>query len=182
MSSTNRGYSRHKSDYYVTPQWAIRDMWKEVSELIHPNIILDHCSGGDSNHEMSYPSVISNIITNDIRKDSPSDYHEDYLKWKLTFKPDLIITNPPFYLAQEFIEKALNDISEEGVVVMLLRLNFLGSQKRFKFWQEHMPNYTFVHSKRLSFTDDNKTDSIEYMRCVWIPSQRHKGATKLRVI
>jgi hypothetical protein len=30
-----------------------------------------------------------------------------------------------------------------------------------------MPLFTYVHSERLGFTDDGRTDSIEYMHCLW---------------
>lgn len=50
---------------------------------------------------------------------------------------------------------------------MLLRLNYFGGKVRSKLWEEHMPKYCFVHNKRISFTDDRKTDSIEYCHMVW---------------
>jgi len=76
-----------------------------------------------------------------------------------------IITNPPFYIAQEIAEKAL---AEGDVVIMLQRLNWLGSHKRRKFWAAHMPSDVFVHHRRISFTG-GKTDSIEYAHFVWRP-------------
>ena len=30
-----------------------------------------------------------------------------------------------------------------------------------------MPKYIFVHHQRMSFTEDKKTDSIEYAHFVW---------------
>jgi hypothetical protein len=45
---------------------------------------------------------------------------------------------------------------------MLLRLNYYGSKDRKEIWENIMPKYTFVDHIRLSFTDDKKTDSIEY--------------------
>jgi len=49
---------------------------------------------------------------------------------------------------------------------MLLRLNYFGGKKRKKFWDENMPKYVFVHNRRMSFAEDGKTDSIEYMHAV----------------
>ena len=176
MSSTNRGYDRHKSDYYVTPQKEIRKFLKEFKEHKSKDVfhILDPCAGGDENHEMSYPNALQdvgvnsdNIITVDIRKDSRADIRENYLDIDCPGDFDLIITNPPFKIALPIIKKALDDVNKGGWVVMLLRLNFFGTQKRFDFWQKYMPKYTFVHHKRMSFTDDGKTDSIEYCHFCW---------------
>lgn len=68
-----------------------------------------------------------------------------------------------------------------GYVVMLLRLNFFGSKARKKFLQDTMPISAYVHNRRMSFTSDGKTDSIEYMHAIW---KKDKGTefTKLKII
>ena len=172
MSSTNRGSIREVSDYYVTP---IRDIvkflssWEDFSLLESPSI-LDPCAGGDSLNEMSYPIALNgfglNYDTIDIREDSKALQIGDYLHIDCSNKYDLIITNPPFSLAQEIAIKAINEVKPNGFVVLLLRLNFFGSQKRFGFWQNYPPYGIFVHSRRMSFTGGT-TDSIEYMHCIW---------------
>jgi len=191
MSSTNRSDARntHISDFYITPKECINcffqnwifDLNSEFHDdmLIigtHPNLAnwLDPCAGGDEKHGMSYPEVIKKLFdpvildTMDIREDSLADKKEDYLKSKITPEYyDVIITNPPFNIAREIIEKALEDVKEGGYVVMLLRLNFFGSNQRFDFWQKQLPVWTYVHHRRMSFTDDGKTDSIEYVHSVW---------------
>lgn len=191
MSSTNRGYSRHKSDYYVTPVGAILEFLQEFKRLepqvfSENNLFLDCCAGGSVNEPMSYPLALSQMTLNhvetiDIREDSLAETIGDYTEIKLDYKPDVIITNPPFNQAREIIEKALHDVADGGFVIMLLRLNFFGSKRRRDMWEQQMPKYSFVHSQRMSFTDDGKTDSIEYQHLVW-----QKGYltdhTELRVI
>ena len=182
MSSTNRSKARnaHVSDYYVTNINEIVKFLKAFNK-IEPFVlnsentyILDPCAGGDSKHKMSYPEALmniginrNNIITVDIRKDSRAEIREDYLSIDCHGDFTTIITNPPFNIAREIIEKALNDVKEGGWVIMLLRLNFFGGKLRKDMWDKQMPKYAFIHSKRMSFTDDGKTDSIEYMHCIW---------------
>jgi hypothetical protein len=119
---------------------------------------------------MSYPIALKRFDlscdTIDIREDSMAAVIADYLETECKDKYNLIITNPPFSLAKEIAIKAIEDVKEGGFVVLLLRLNFFGSQKRFSFWQELPPWAIFVHSQRMSFTGGS-TDSIEYMHCVW---------------
>lgn len=194
MSSTNRSKSRdnHISDYYVTPQYKIVEFLNEFNK--HEDIfkqnkyILDPCAGGDEKHLMSYPEALkqigvsdNNIVTVDIREDSLADIREDYLSIDCPGDFDLIITNPPFNLAREIIEKALNDVNDNGFVIMLLRLNFFGGKLRKDMWENQMPKYAFIHNRRMSFTDDNKTDSIEYMHCVWQKGY-YPEFTKIKVI
>jgi len=188
MSSTNRGGIRQVSDYYVTPIEIISDLLRELDSIIGLSSdmrALDPCAGGDLLHDMSYPKALSpytsNITTLDIREDSRAEIKADYLKFDFPFKFDLIITNPPFSHALPIIKKAFTDVKPKGYIVMLLRLNFFGSQARFSFWQDHLPLYCFVHHRRLSFTDDNKADSIEYMHAVW-QTETTNEFTKLKVI
>lgn len=175
MSSTNRSNARdkHISDYYVTPIDRIVKFLAEFSK--HEDVlksecrILDPCSGGDEFHLMSYPEALkqigvnnANITTVDIRKDSLAEIKEDYLSIELKNRFNVIITNPPFNLAREIIEKAMDDVNDNGFVIMLLRLNFLEGKSRLDLWQRQLPKYIFVHSARMSFTDDGKTDSVAY--------------------
>jgi hypothetical protein len=51
---------------------------------------------------------------------------------------------------------------------MLLRLNFWGSKVRRDFLIGNCPSYCYIHPRRISFTSNGKTDSIEYAHFVWI--------------
>ena len=202
MSSTNRGYERHKVDFYVTPQDCIKQFFghwlDDLMGEFHDDQLsvgtdpdkakwLDPCAGGDAKHKMSYPEVIkaefdAEIGTIDYREDSLAERKEDYLLADIIPEYyDVIITNPPFYIAREVIEKALKDVKTGGYVVMLLRLNFFGSNQRLDFWEKQLPTWAYVHHRRFSFTDDGKTDSIEYMHAVW-QKDAEPAFTMLKVI
>lgn len=139
------------------------------------------------------------IHTYDVRKDSFAENKCDYLKEKLSYKPNIIITNPPFAIATDIIEKALQDVDDDGYVIMLLRLNFFGSQSREWFFEKYMPEWAFVHHIRIGFTDKKdkdgytifdkdgipkrgSTDSIEYMHAVWHKNNLKPDYTKLVLI
>ncbi len=178
MSSTNRSDARknHKFDYYVTPIAEIETFINFIHKIV-PNIftgkILDSCAGGDNAHAMSYPTVINKIFpqlqvdTVDIRDDSLAEIKMDYLNFDCTNRYNTIITNPPFNNSLEIIKKAIEDVRKFGFVIMLQRLNFMGSKSRKAFWEENMPKYIVVHHKRMSFTDNGGTDSIEYAHYIW---------------
>ena len=193
MSSTNRGYDRHTSDYYVTPKQPVLDFLSQfllIEKIDRPDRLdwLDPCCGGDIENEATYLSVITEefapkaICGIDIRKDSKADVIMDYLSCEKEnmSNHDVIISNPPFYLAEEFIRKSLELVNDGGYVVMLLRLNFFGSAKRKILFEEFMPKYCFVHHKRINFIPDSMKkqmrekglkpqsgDSIEYAHFVW---------------
>ena len=222
MSSTNRSEARkeHIADYYVTP---IKDIelflehFQEVNPLNWKDMIItDVCAGGNNEirdeygvkevaHLMSYPEAIKNVFgedldvrTYDIRSNSLAENKCDYLHTKLDYKPDIIITNTPFKTSLEIIKKALDDVSDNGYVIMLLRLNYFGSKDRKPFFDEHMPEYCFVHHQRIGFAEkknedgyilfDKKgnprkgsTDSIEYCHMVWRKGH-YPDYTKLYIV
>jgi hypothetical protein len=207
LSSTNRSNARseHISDYYVTPINDIELFLNEFNQRVYVDWnnakILDCCAGGNYKikdeygikeiaHPMSYPTALKNMFnkddvdTYDIRPDSLAEHNEDYLTTKLSYKPDIIITNPPFSLSLPIIQKALSDVKDNGYVIMLLRLNFFGSIERKPFFDRYMPEWSFVHHKRIGFTDKKdengyvvfdkngnakrgSTDSIEYQHMVF---------------
>jgi hypothetical protein len=201
MSATNRGAVRNPNDYYITPLWAVSKFLAALHEdnLVFPNggpeLILDPCAGGDADHHhMTYPTAIAafkpwspcHVDTMDIREDSRAEVKGSYLDYKLEYQPDLVISNPPFIHAVDFVNKGLRDVRDRGWVSMLLRLNFMGSQERQPWWEAHMPVYGYTFSKRLSFTTPKSdelaaelaaakgkkfkkggTDNCEYAQFLW---------------
>ncbi len=182
MSSTNRGAARLTQDRYYTPASAIDPMLPllrldEVESFVEP------CRGG---------GAIYDRIHAPRKGYAEIDEGIDYLNAQmLSAYVNLIVTNPPFSLALDFLQKSL---TEADTVVYLLRLNFLASQTRKPFWQRYQPSHVFVLSERPVFAwycKDRKgcgaqyrpnetkvcvdcgepvrpqTDSIEYARFVW---------------
>lgn len=132
---------------------------------------------------------IGRLVTHDYREDSPAEFHGDYISGIMgrtipkDFQPDIVITNPPFAIACEVIEQALSDVRKGGLVMMLLRLNFYGgtTDKKVFFDKIGLPVAAYVHRKRMSFTADGKTDSIEYQHAIW-QSGNNPKFTKMRII
>lgn len=114
--------------------------------------------------------------TYDIRDVEPSkhsEYHKtrNWLEHDVPAKTyDVIITNPPFYLAEQFVRAA---IARATHVVMLLRLAFLETRKREALHLEH-PSDVYVMSRRPSFMANGATDSTAYAWFVWGPGRGNR--------
>jgi hypothetical protein len=157
--------------------------------------ILDPCAGGDAGNEMSYPVALlqsdlilpgAKITTIDLRQDSRAEIKANFLDWTSKETFDLVISNPPFTLADKFINKSIELSS--GYVVMLQRLNFFGTISRLSFFHNHMPRWCYVNAERISFstpllekylkdfgmTSKKGQDSIEYAHFVWDVNYRPK--------
>jgi hypothetical protein len=177
VSSTNRGGQRSPADAYATPLWCVRrllEVFDPKRELQGPWL---EPGAGEGNiiHGVRefYPGVQFTAL--EIREECTPilaklpktrvKCPKDYFEWARFNRQeyDVVITNPPFRLALEFIETSL---LASKVTIMLLRLNFIGSKKRHVFFRECMPNFIYVLPDRPSF-DHRGTDSIEYMWAVW---------------
>lgn len=84
-------------------------------------------------------------------------------------KYDLIITNPPYSIAEEYVHKALGQLESYGQLVLLLRLGFLESIGRWeRLWAiaGMRPTSVYVLCRRPSFTGQG-TDATAYAWFVW---------------
>jgi hypothetical protein len=154
MSATNRGSTRRPNDYYMTPDYTIESLL-QVLDLSSIESFLEPCRGS---------GAIYNKISAQRKEYAEILENKDYLKTIFNSKFDLIITNPPFSLAQEFIEKSSY---EAHSIWYLLRLNFLGSKKRSGWWLGKEPTHLLTLSARPSFTNNGSTDATEYAWYGW---------------
>lgn len=157
MSATNRGAIRNENDFYPTPTYSVSSLlnlikWDKVTSFLEP------CRGD---------GAIYNLVDTKVKQWAEINEGIDYLTTSFV-KRDLIITNPPFTFAKEFLEKSL---TESDCVCYLLRLNYLGSQARKSFWNKiGTPNKLLILSKRPSFTGKG-TDATEYAWFCWDKSE-----------
>ncbi len=161
MSSTNRGADRRASDFYSTPLSAFTPLLGYLSSF--SNYWEPAC--GDRRLIKAIRPILERGFTAD---GSDLSLGTDFLTDET--RREVIITNPPFSLAFEFCQHA---VAHADQVWMLLRLNFLASQKRSIWFKANEPAALFVLSKRPCFTDDGATDSCDYGWFYW--GNRHQG-------
>ena len=61
---------------------------------------------------------------------------------------ECILTNPPYSMAKEFVEKALDLVSDSGWVIMFLKLTFLEGKKRQELFHNKHLKYVWVYTQR----------------------------------
>ena len=154
MSSTNRGSDRRKNDRYMTPTDIILPLlelvdWTKVDTFLEP------CRGTRN--------VYDAVPTSVKKYWCEIDEGRDYLTYRPRTRFDLGITNPPFSLSIEFIDKML---AECDSVIFLQRLNFLGSRTRHAWWKSKSLTSLVIMSSRPKFEDPEtglgSSDSVEY--------------------
>jgi len=183
MSSTNRGSIRSLADEYPTPQWCVERLLEAVT--LPNGQWLEPCAGsGEIIKVISRQNIKARWTAIEISPEYSKTLVEvvgqegdvvitDFLQMPCSdiFKVDVAITNPPYSRVMDFVTKSMQ---LADWVIMLLRLNFLGSLKRAKFFHRHMPD-VYVLPNRPSFTGEG-TDSTEYAWFVWPPENfRYRG-------
>ena len=175
MSATNRGSKRSAYDFYATPIECIEKLLDNfIIEKTNINILEPSSGNGNIINVLRDKGINGNITAVEIRKEEYNNLLkladkvviDDFLQWKTNKNFDLIIGNPPFSLAREFIEKCFEISNEKAKIVMLLRTSFLESKSRFDFWQKHPLSGLYVLSKRPSFTGKG-TDATSYAWFIW---------------
>lgn len=180
---TKEKHERHENDYYITPpglaEWAVA----QASTLVNTRKLKEGCKRAflepgcgefapfadaacdyfDEIHAIDVMKRPKDFVDDEINQ----TFNYDFTKWKARRKFDAIVGNPPFSLAVPFIEKGLELLEPDGVLVYLLRLNFLASKKRIEFFKDAPPSHITVLQKRPSFTGDGKTDGQEYAYFFW---------------
>lgn len=192
MSVTNRGTIRKENDFYPTPAVVIETFLDNyhIGDNGEITKILEPCAGNGNIIKALQERGYTSIKAVELRKEEAENlnnmlgYGNFAIADFLTLNPkhigdiDVVITNPPFSLAMEFLQKSLEIVKDDGKVILLLRLGFLASRKRFGFMRENPPTEMYVLNQRPSFTGKG-TDAQEYAWFVW---DKAKEKQKIRVI
>ncbi len=174
MSATNRGAEREPEDTYVTHPWCVARFLEKYSIPLG-STVCDPCAAGGEllaaikalrpdlklyafeikEHEapkleaLRDEGVIEGYLIGDFRE-LVKEFTDDT-------RFDFVITNPPYSLAREMIEASLRAAK---VAAHLLRINFLGSQKRVDFIKSTRPGLKILPN-RPGFTGWG-SDATEY--------------------
>lgn len=165
-----RSLIRPMLDFYETPAWAIRALGQVLYPKSGARILDPGCGTGAILRTIGamWPDArFVGLEKNDHRYEAAAASTDlpvllgDFLTCRDRY--DVIVSNPPYSHALEFVQHAL---TLAPVVCMLLRLPWLASQKRAEWHRDH-PSHVCVLPKRPSFTGDGKTDATEYAWFVW---------------
>jgi hypothetical protein len=162
---------REKDDFYPTPPHATQallDMVKFEGDVWE-------CACGDGAISKVLEQNGFKVYSSDLFDRGYGDVGVDFLS---TYKKvDNIITNPPYKLAQEFVEHALKNADKK--VAMLLKLNFLEGVKRYNMFKSTPLKHVLVFSKRLTFYEGTlektkRSGVLAYAWYVWEKSYEGK--------
>ena len=181
LGATNHSSSdRVENDFYTTDPIAITALnFPFHKEIWEPACGLGHLS--EALKSQGYTVLSTDLVDRGYGRCGYDFLNQDN---NGTTEMD-IITNPPYSLATEFCEKAIQYVAPGYYVAMFLRLSFLEGKKRRELFDRYPPKYVYVASGRISCYrngDDSKEGkkNVGAMAYAWFIWQKGwAGETKL---
>ncbi len=146
LAGTSRMRERVKNDYYATPYETTRALMKVekfTGDFLEPCVGAGHIADVITE---CYPTA--KIVGVDlVDRGFNGVILSDYLNFK--FYGDYnVITNPPYSLAQEFLEHSMEHLKKGKKIAMFLKIQFLEGIKRREMFEKYPPKIIHVFTKR----------------------------------
>lgn len=139
--------SRVENDYYATPfeaTEAILSREELHGSILEPAAGEGHISKVLREHYPNSQIISTDLVQRDDRFGCGIVGGVDFLTENYPEKFNNVITNPPFSLAKEFAEKAL-EVST-GKVILFAKIQFLEGRQRKDFFATHPPKCDYIIS------------------------------------
>jgi len=179
-ASSHTTEERETNDFYATEPKAtvlLLELEKFNKDVWEPC-----CGSGDISRVLELNGY--NVRSTDLIYRNYGSGGVDFLSVRDLFNGD-IITNPPYSLAQEVIEKALEIIPIGNKIAMFLKLQFMEGKKRKTLFKSNPPKTIYVSSSRLlcaknsDFVTAHKVGSaVAYAWYIW--EKGYKGDTIIK--
>jgi len=160
LAGGNPENERVENDYYATNPKAVEMLLNHYT--FNASTILEPCvGGGHIANEVNklYKDKREITCLDLVDRGYPNTILQDFLTWETDKRFEGIITNPPFSLAQEFIEKGMELLADNGQMAMFLKIQFLEGAKRKEFFEKYPPKYIYVFRKRMAtWNNGNELD------------------------
>lgn len=148
MSTTRE---RVDNDFYATPRNAVVAILNEIKlngSILEPAAGQGHISKILKEYYPYNEIVSTDLVQREEKFGVPIEGGIDFLTYKFNKKFDNIITNPPFNLAQEFIERSLKLSNDK--VIMFAKIQLLEGSKRREMFDNTPLKYVYVFTKRVN--------------------------------
>lgn len=159
---------RETNDYYATEPKAL----ELLLELETFSPVIWECACGEGHLSEVLKENGYTVISSDLIDRGYGHGGVDFLKSTKAFDGD-IITNPPYKYAQEFVEHALEVVTDGHKVVMFLKVQFLEGKARKELFNKYPPKTIYVSSSRLrcamngDFEKYAKSNAVAYAWFIW---------------
>lgn len=148
LAGGNSSSKREENDFYATNPETLKlflyEFWKDNS--FEGDILKPACGQGHISKTLKEMLPSFNVISTDLIDRGYGQGGVNFLTHDYGRTFNTVITNPPFSLAKEFIEKGL-EIADK-YVIMLCKIQLLEGLKRKDMFLNTPLKYVYVHTTR----------------------------------
>jgi len=193
MSAQGRGAERIEDDAYETPSWCVDRLLESplVADIAVLKNWMEPCAG-----EGAIIRAVNALVPRvswwavELREECREPLGQlvstpiicDYVRYAESVREvanlDVIISNPPYSVAQQVIEASL---PLARWVIMLLRVNFQASDERHSFMRQYPPDVLVLPNRPRFRTGINpkngkvwSSDATEYAWFCWPPGSKDR--------
>ena len=150
LAGGNPKNERAENDFYATDPKAVEMLMDRYK--FNEGSFLEPCVGNgniSSTIKEKFPN--SQVVGIDlVDRGYPNTIIHDFITYETEEKFDNIITNPPYSLGMEFVEKGMELLNDNGKMAMFLKIQFLEGAKRTEMFEKYPPKYIYVFTKRMA--------------------------------
>ena len=162
-------YSTHKSSVETFLEYAFRGHY-----INKKNLLIWEPACGKGNISKVLENDGFKVISTDLIDRGFGKGNIDFLNCKKLIDPkvNVIMTNPPFSLATDFVKHAFEISNPDTWIIMYLKLLFLEGKARYKLFKEYPLEYVYIHSSRQGCSPQGETNfknggSVAYAWFMW---------------
>lgn len=176
-ASNHCSESREEDDFYATPAVATEELCRLEGfrhDILEPCCGMGHISKVLVKHGYSVTS--RDLVDRGFGDEHGIDFLKDERKWHGD-----IVTNPPYSLALQFVEHALDIVDEGCKVAMFLKLTFAEGKQRRSLFEKKTPVRVWVSSSRLECGKNGvfgAGSAVAYAWWIW--EKGYDGETTLK--
>lgn len=149
MLATNpKLQERQEEDFYATHPHALEiflDRLEKDNIQLNNNIWECACGAGHLSKVLEDKGY--NVKKTDIIDRGCNAEIKDFLTCTKKYNGD-ILTNPPFKLAEQFLNKSIELLEDRNRLYLFLKVQFLEGKKRKALFEKYPPKYVYVNSER----------------------------------
>lgn len=188
-ASAHTNDTRQQHDFYATDPKAAQDFLSAFIDRDNQSLqskIWEPACGDGALSEVLKAKGYEVLSSDLIDRGYPGAYQQDLLSSDSSIWEGDVVTNPPYKLAQKFIEKCLSKVSDGSKVIMLVRLQFLEGKARKEWFSKTPPKFVYVHSSRIGIYKNNDRENyknanpLAFAWFVW--TKGHTGDTTVKWI
>lgn len=162
---------RRELDFYPTPPEVTEALLRSGVLPIAPGATVWECASGSGAMSRVLEAWGYNVLSTDIQPECYGQGGIDFTEVDVSnTRVDAVITNPPFYAAEDFVSKGLK---AADVVALLFKSQFWHAKKRLDLFQKTRPAFVMPLTWRPDFLQREKSaPTMEVLWTVWVKGSR----------